>query len=249
MRTFLRMIFIVGIITLVFLHFENNPLLVDELSRVREFESSRKNLLLPDIIISSPGEIYIENIEGKKKIRFSTTFYNQGQGSLELIGKPDPEQVVMATQRIITTDGSFIEREVGEFILHPDHNHWHIEEYVVFQLWSKKNGERGELLSTTKKMSFCIWDQEAFNLFLENAPQSPRYLSCDSEIQGLSVGWSDTYLASVEGQELDITSVSDGNYLISAEINPDKKILESDYANNEVIIEININGNVLTPKK
>lgn len=252
MRIILIVIGIAGIVLLAWIFFERNPLLNDELLKAREMSesSSEKSLLLPDISILPPAELYIENVGGVKKIRFSTIFYNQGEGSLELIGKPDKQkQVINASQRIIAAGGSSVEREVGKFILHPDHEHWHIEEYVVFELWSLGESKgKDELLATTQKMSFCIWDQEAYDLSLENAPQDPHFLSCNSEAQGLSVGWSDTYLAKVEGQELDITSIPDGNYLISSKLNPDKKIMESNYDNNEIVLEIEIAGNTIIPK-
>lgn len=235
-------IFLLGIFVVILIYFEANPFLKKELSGEKEFSANEKDLLLPDIVVSPPAELYIEQTGEEKKIRFSTTFYNQGEGRLELVGRKDSQrQVINASQKIVAADGSTIEREVGEFVLHPEHSHWHVEDYVVFELWSlEEDGQKDKLLAKTRKMSFCIWDQEAFDLSLEGSPQSPRFLSCNSETQGLSVGWSDTYLANVEGQELDISQISDGKYRITTFVNPDQKIFESNYDNNKIELEVEI---------
>lgn len=185
---------------------------------------------------------------GKKEIRFTTTFINQGKGPLEVLGKTDlGKNKTKASQRILKTDGTFKEKELGEFIFHPGHEHWHIEKYSLFEIWSvKEKGEKDKMLATTNKMSFCLWDEEAFNLNLENASTVQKYVGCNNETQGVSVGWSDTYQASVEGQQLNISSLSDGSYLLRFVINPDKKILEGNYSNNEILLNIKIDANSLT---
>lgn len=207
-----------------------------------------KDLLLPDLKLSSPRELYITSDENGRKIRFTTTFINQGKGPLEVIGKPDlGKNITKATQKILKTDKFTQNKELGEFVYHPTHEHWHIEKYSLFEIWSlKENKDKDKLLATTDKMSFCLWDEEAFDLSLENASQEQKYIGCNNEIQGVSVGWSDTYDVGVEGQEIDIGSIADGNYLTRFIVNPDKNILESDYGNNEVILYINIQGNHLT---
>jgi hypothetical protein len=63
--------------------------------------------------------------------------------------------------------------------------------------------------------------------------------------QGNSVGWGDTYPAYLEGQELDITNVGDGKYMVRSSVNADKNIIESDYSNNGASLYIEIKGNNL----
>ncbi|MGI5826231.1 MAG: lysyl oxidase family protein [Patescibacteria group bacterium] len=230
-------VLLVGIVSYLF--FRNY------ISRQKVLNQNQKDLLLPDLITSPPEDLYIEASAQVRNIRFSTTFVNQGKGPLEIVGEKDEKrQITQATQRMKKTDGTFEEKEIGEFVLHPDHQHWHVENYVQFQLWSYlDNGEKDELLATTDKMSFCIFDQEAVDLSLENAPRQPQYRGCNDVIQGISVGWSDTYRASFEGQELDIKGIGDGNYLVRTVVNPDQKIAESDYENDEVVVYIEIKGN------
>lgn len=244
MRLVLLAIVLIGVIMLTgYLLNQSRPL-----STGSPPPATEEDLLLPDLKLSPPGQLYITTSEGIRKIRFSTTFINQGNGPIEVMGRTDLEKnKTGATQRISKKDGSLVDREIGEFVFHPGHEHWHIENYALFELWNLKgNGERDRLLATTNKMSFCLWDENPYDLSLENASQVQKYVNCNNEIQGVSVGWSDTYDASVEGQELDITSIDDGSYLIRSLINPDRKIMESDYDNNEVFLRIRISGNVLT---
>lgn len=180
------------------------------------------------------------------KDELSNLFINQGKGPLEVLGRHGLErQKTKATQKILKVDGSTQNQDIGEFIFHSGHDHWHIENYTIFELWSLKDNNRDKLLATTNKMSFCLWDEQVYDLTLENASQVQKYVGCNNEVQGVSVGWSDTYDATAEGQELDLSNVSDGVYLVRSVINPDKKILESDYSNNEVNLRVEIRGESL----
>lgn len=201
-----------------------------------------QEFLLPDIVPSHPRELYIVETPTTHTLRFSTTFGNRGSGPLELHAEHDIEaEVTHATQRLYREDGSFVEHTVGEFVFHPTHDHWHIENYVVFELWSiSDSGEREELLTSTDKMSFCIWDEEHIAETIADRPEERVYVGCNNEVQGLSVGWSDTYTTSVDGQEISLEGIPDGSYIVRTHINPNQQILESDFTNNtnETSIEI-----------
>lgn len=210
--------------------------------RIGDAETEKeKDLFLPDLVIMPPRQLYISRSGGKRNLRFSTEFINQGRGKFEIVGKPDPNATgtMLAFQVITAGNGSEEEREIGRIILHPGHDHWHLAEYVEIQLWSYDSaGNRLALLSATEKMGFCIYDEKAHDPGLDGAPKAPQYKACAPDKQGLSIGWSDTYEATLEGQELDITSVPDGNYIIRQVLNPESRILEGDYKNNEVSVFI-----------
>lgn len=208
----------------------------------------RDDLLLPDLRISSPKQLYLESRSGKRYLRFSTTFSNIGSGPLELHGANDPVAgVTVATQVMQKTDGTTERREVGAFVYHPGHSHlhWHVEKYSQFELLKiNEAGDPTETLAQTDKMSFCIWDEHTSDLSIPNAAKSRKYSRCPrSNIQGMSVGWGDTYMANVEGQELDITGIPDGTYAARSVINVDRKIMESDYSNNIDISYIQLLNN------
>lgn len=210
----------------------------------------RTDLLLPDLTILAPKELLIAKSNPDKKVlRFSTTFVNVGKGPLEIIGHSDEKlEKTFATQYMKKTNGSGEYHDVGVFEYHPTHRHWHLENHVLYQLWGlTPEGGVDKLLSSTGKMSFCLWDEDPQDLKIEGAPQTRKYLfECNKNTQGMSVGWSDTYLARVDGQELDITSVADGTYLLTFQVNPDQKLIESTYDNNAGQLKIEIKGNRIT---
>ena len=206
-----------------------------------------KEKLLPDLLIYPPKELFISRpAVGKKTIRFNTTVANIGRGPFEVIGHTDKTtNTTYASQYIKNSDGTGSYKEIGQFIFHDIHKHWHVEDYVQYQIWTLVgDNSRGEMLTRSDKMSFCLWDVRANDLTRENAPQTREYTSvCSSRFQGISVGWEDTYLARVEGQEIDISSVTDGIYLLEYEVNPDRNVEESDYDNNSGGVKIEIAGN------
>lgn len=212
-------------------------------------QPERTDLLPPDLSIKPPVQLYIAGTNNSKQLRFNTTFVNLGPGALEVLGHKDLENELTYATQYIFADGAPGEyRDIGSFELHPTHSHWHVIDHVVYQLWSiSDSGERNEKLADTGKMSFCLWDEHTNDLTIENAPQSRFYgFTCDRNTQGMSVGWADTYAARVDGQELDVTNIPDGEYILYFEVNPDKKIYEVGYENNWGELKVKIEGFGLT---
>lgn len=209
-----------------------------------------RNFLLPDIVVTSPETLILRRAaDGSGSLRFSTTFKNEGKGPLEIFGHNDPErQVTYAAQYVYEDGGPGEYRNFGEFVFHPTHTHWHVEDYVFYELWSTNSeGNQEQMIAKTEKMSFCLWDENIENLELEGAPRSRVYIrDCDGRMQGMSVGWSDTYAANIDGQQLDFPIITDGMYLFKSISNPEQAILESNYDNNTDVTKIQLTGNRLT---
>jgi hypothetical protein len=192
-----------------------------------------------------PRELFIvDDGNGTRKIRFSTTVANLGEGPLDLTGRPDATgATITATQRIFLDDGSADEKVVGTFMFHPAHVHWHFEDFTVLELWTYDgSGELDRLLRTTGKATFCALDEVLAYPELPNVPEGPSYLECGDETQGISVGWSDTYGAEIAGQELDISGVPDGRYAIRSTADPAGRLIEMNDTNNSVIVYVDIHG-------
>jgi hypothetical protein len=202
------------------------------------------DLLLPDLIILEPEDLYIQTNGNKKLLRFSTRFANTGDGPLELKGVSDPEkEVVLALQVAYDKNGSSDNLPVGEFILHPEHDHWHFNNITLLELWTLNNDNSlNKVLATTNKTSFCIQDWEVYEPEQDRAVADPAYEICDDNVQGISEGWLDYYSAETEGQELDITSVPDGQYAVRLTIDPDNLIIEANEDNNQNTVNVEING-------
>lgn len=217
--------------------------------QVNEPQSSR-NFLLPDIIVTAPKTLTLRrSADGSGSMRFSTTFQNQGSGPLEIFGHHDKKREITYAAQYVYEDGGPGEyRNFGEFVFHPTHRHWHVEDYVVYELWSTNaEGQADQVIAKTDKMSFCLWDENSEDLMMPGAPQSRAYpRNCDGVMQGISVGWSDTYAANIDGQVIEFPAIPDAIYQFHSIANPDKAVLESDYSNNTNVTTIELRGNRLT---
>jgi hypothetical protein len=183
---------------------------------------------------------------GGLDLRLGTMVLNQGAGPLDLVGTYEPtrDQTVVS-QLVQTTDGEPIHRFAGAFVYHPAHFHWHFEDFIVFELWTyRPDGSLGTLLSSSGKITFCIFD----TVLLEpsdDAPEAPVCDTCDRDVQGISVGWGDLYASDVPGQRLSIEGVPDGRYALRTLVDPDNLLMEQDDTNNSNVVHLEIAGRTL----
>ena len=139
-------------------------------------------------------------------------------------------------------DGSE-ERFVGSFVFHPGHTHWHFEDFTAFELWTyRPGGDLDQLMATSGKMTFCLMDDDPLDPAPANAPARAAFGGCNSRVQGISVGWGDTYGAHLVGQELDIAAVPDGRYALRSTVDPDNRLLETDDSNNDTVVFVQLTG-------
>lgn len=201
--------------------------------------------LLPDLVPRQPRDLWIQaGVDGVREIRFATTVANLGDGPLEMLGEYEEDTgQTLASQRILHVDGSTTEREVGRFLYHPGHDHWHFEDFTVFELWSvDENNDVEDLVATTGKLTFCLVDSNPVDDPPPGGVAMASILECNSGTQGLSSGWEETYEADFPGQELDIPEITDGLYAIRTIVDPDKRVRESDDSNNESLALVQITG-------
>jgi hypothetical protein len=204
-------------------------------------DSALSGLRLPNLQVMPFRELYIEgDPAGARVLRFSTTVLNAGEGPFEVVGNPSgsPGEVI-ATQRIARNGGDYDEHDVGRIIFHPAHEHWHVEDFTALEIWSlDEDGEADEIVATTGKGTFCAVDEVPE---LERAPP-PAYLTCGQGVQGISAGWSDTYGTEIAGQEVDISGLDDGVYAIRSGVDPEDRLAESDDADNDLVVLVEISG-------
>ena len=69
------------------------------------------------------------------------------------------------------------EREVGTFVFHPQHDHWHSKAFAGYQLHEiAARGGVGEVVrEADDKISFCVIDSVAVNTSLAHAVATPGY--------------------------------------------------------------------------
>jgi hypothetical protein len=177
-------------------------------------------------------------------LRFTTTVWNAGQGPVELRGENRADQTLVY-QRIYDDSGTFTEHLVGEFIYHETHNHWHFENFAQYELWTKAeydewqaNGRQaGEARwrgskTTGQGESFCIRDSRRIQ-DLPRSPESRGYRECGQDIQGVSVGWADTYPYRLPDQWIDVGQqpLPRGEYVLRLVADPRNLLHESEARN------------------
>lgn len=154
---------------------------------------------------------------GRLELRFNTTSWNSGLGPLELragdVVSLDRQEVF---QRVYFAEGGYTERKAGEFLYDGAHQHFHFDDYAVYRL--KPVDVSGEGISS--KTTFCIIDTTKVDSRLPGAPKQAQYTTCNAVVQGMSVGWGDTYGSQLPGQSIDLGGFADGLYELSIEVDP-----------------------------
>lgn len=177
---------------------------------------------------------------GTYTLRFNTTSWNHGRGPLELVaGQVDTgsgkQQVY---QRVYLSDGTSFLHLAGWFEWHPTHNHFHFDDYATYTL--QPINAPGGSLRTGEKTTFCVMDNTKMDTTLPGAPAAAVYSTCGSQIQGMSVGWGDTYGSQLPGQEIDFTDNADGIYQLKIEVDPRLLLIEADHSDNTSCVLLNI---------
>ncbi len=109
------------------------------------------------------------------------------------------------------------------------HGHYHYEGYASYRLLRAD----GSLAATGRKQSFCLGD----NLHLSGPTFEPQY-HCN--YQGITAGWSDEYIASLDCQWIDVTNVAPGSYFLEVIVNPAGALFESNYTNNTARVPVTV---------
>jgi hypothetical protein len=135
---------------------------------------------------------------------------------------------------------------VGHFLWHPFHNHWHLDAFALYQLWTlTPHGELDAIVSTNSKVSYCMIDTDVIDPDLTGPSPSRTYRGCGRLRQGLSTGWGDEYRSHLEGQSVDITGLPDGDYALVSITNPSGTLFEANYGNNAAISLVRIVGELV----
>lgn len=111
---------------------------------------------------------------------------------------------------------------------HPGHQHFHFEDYALYTL--QPVGAPGLSQRTSAKTTFCVVDTDHVDPNLGNS--NPVYAFCGVDVQGMSVGWGDTYRNQLSGQSISLTGLPDGYYKLVIEVDPKKRVVETDDTNN-----------------
>lgn len=202
---------------------------------------------LPDIRTVVPQHLNLVNEHQREVLRFSNLIANTGAGPWRLRPEfplddtvTDAQQV--AIQQVLDSEDSsgevVCEKPVSTFAYHPTHRHWHTDGIAVFEVRVGSpagrafENDRGTLAGI--KTTFCLIDWVKLTGSSNSGKTSTRtYFDCFGAFHGVSVGWADQYHHATDGQNLDITGVSEGTeYFLVSITNADARFVESSYGNN-----------------
>jgi hypothetical protein len=192
-----------------------------------------------DLRIASDGT-------GGKEIRFSTRSWNNGLGPLELVAGEGGSSGQSVSQRVYRSDASHEDYFAGTFVWHPSHNHFHFGDYGLYYL-EPINAPGGSPKSGSKT-TFCVMDTDRIDGSLPGAPSSAGYAVCGTTVQGMSVGWGDTYGYHLTGQSINITGNPSGDYCLTIQIDPKGRLLETNEDDNiaSSLIRIDVERSTVT---
>jgi lysyl oxidase len=212
--------------------------------------------LLPDLVTMKIGQqdIALHPSGEKLFLRLSNEIGNQGRGPLEIYPSAqssncdrdgDPDNDRDTYQRIFLDsngDRRFVRAQdaqsehhlFGCERYHAAHGHWHLLDFSRYKLVREKTGHT---VTRSTKIGFCIIDTDRAFPGLAGSPASGYYPAgsgdCDEDsIDGLSVGWADTYGYFLPGQYLNVTGLGRGRYCLVSTADPDNLLRESNNSNN-----------------
>ena len=153
---------------------------------------------------------------------------------------------------------------VGAMQFHADlgHRHLHIDDWAQNTIRIKgpeTDPSQWPVIASGKKVSFCVYDHlqcgDAFyncvyedSLYyysrLSNRGLGTGYDACGALIQGISVGYSDVYDWTLEGQEIPLDSLCNGKYYLVAELDPKHLFRDLNRNNNVSVVEIELRNQI-----
>ncbi|QFZ18242.1 lysyl oxidase family protein [Saccharothrix syringae] len=200
------------------------------------------------------------------RLRFTTSADNVGDGPLLIYGsRPDTREPTMSARQAFQSSvdgripGSYAEAQnpIPARMYYepaPSHTHWHLLDFEHFQLRTPN----GQVVVADRKTGFCLGDRYRVRDHLANRPENlggpagelAEYLRqnrCGHHapealevVEGISVGYGDDYLHTVDYQWLDLTRVPSGVYDVLNVVNGDRSLVEKSYDNNASSVAISL---------
>jgi hypothetical protein len=181
---------------------------------------------------------------------FGATVWVGGNGPLDVEGFRSHATPVMKAYQYFWSGGKVIGRvRAGTmgFDGQQGHNHWHFEQFAKYELLTSAKS----VAVRSHKMGFCIAPSDAVGLLAPHAVWQPFSVglqgACGSPTalwvaEEMPVGWGDTYIQTIAGQNFDITSVPNGTYYIEVAANPERVLHETTTGNDVSFRKVILGG-------
>jgi dipeptidyl aminopeptidase/acylaminoacyl peptidase len=198
----------------------------------------------PDLDQRPPTDLsFRRTTSGRYLLGFTSATDNLGEGPLSIVASRPNRAVptMQAAQRVrMIGRGARTYPKVGflKYTIAPPHHHWHLMDFQRYEL--RRPGDHS-LVVADRKSGFCLADHWA--LVPGHVPGKPRravfHSNCKqfepealAVAQGTSVGYTDRYPAYFHGQNLDVTRVPTGTYVLVHRANGEMPLRELRYENN-----------------
>jgi len=219
-------------------------------SMVEATISPEPGSLLPDLDQQAPSGILVLRRGGRTRLGFTSAVDNIGDGPIHIRGtRVGVARTMRADQVVHHRDGTIeIVGEIGRLAYesHPPHRHWHLEPYEAYEL---RRASDETFAGRDGKSGFCLLDRWGHALRRPGiVPGTPRFVGDCAALQpearlvdeGSSVGYTDRYPGFFHGQDIDITGLEPGLYELVHRANPERRIRELRYSNNDASALIRI---------
>lgn len=207
--------------------------------------------LPPDFDQRPPSDLSIQSSGGRYLLGFTSASDNIGPGPLSIVASRPSTAVptMRAAQRVrIAGGGAHTYPGIGNlrFVIAFPHMHWHL---LDFQRYELRRASDHALIVHDRKSGFCLADhwghiqgpvpgKPRAPVFTSNCGQhEPQKLAVS---EGTSVGYTDRYPAFFHGQNLDVSHVRPGTYVLVHRTNPKLVLREERYENNAASVLIRL---------
>jgi hypothetical protein len=213
-----------------------------------EGPAARAGERLPDLDQRAPRGLVIIRSSGRTLLGFASAVDNVGTGPLRVRGIRRTAAAMRAHQIVeLAGGGTRAYLDVGRlrYTPHPPHYHWHFSTFERFEL---RRADDYSLVGRDRKTGFCLADHYGHAARRVRAFGPPRFLGdCGKGRpdlrrveQGSTPGYTDRYRAFFHGQNVDITGVPAGLYVLVHRANPDLLTHELRYDNNAASVLIRL---------
>jgi TolB protein len=206
--------------------------------------------LRPDFDQRTPSGLAIQSSNGRYLLGFTSASDNVGLGPLSIVASRPSHAVpnMRAAQRVRVARGAKTYPGIGflHFTIAFPHMHWHL---MDFQRYELRRASDHALVVRDRKSGFCLADHWAHvRGVVPGKPRHPVFKSnCGQHepdalaiSEGTSVGYTDRYPAWFHGQNLDITRVPAGVYVLVHRTNPELALRELRYENNAASVRLRL---------
>ena len=215
----------------------------------------------PDLDQRAPHDLIVRAAGGRTFVLgFTSATDNLGLGPLWLRARRPTRSHPMLVEQLVHHERGRAVTLRGAGVLryerHPPHRHWHLDDFVRYELRSLD----GRVVVRDRKSGFCLIDRWGFARRVRGIePALPRFVGDCATLQpdalrveqGSSVGYTDRYPAFFHGQDLDLTGLPPGRYVLVQTANPERRLREVDYANNAASLLVRLSwssGNGSAPR-